>query len=85
MYRAIVRFVDLQDNNHLYQAGDIFPREGTKVSDKRLQELLSDANRRHKPMIEEFNPDKAPEENEIPTLEELEPKPNKRGRKKNVK
>lgn len=81
MYKAIVRFVDLQDDNHLYQAGDVFPREGIEVSEKRLEELLTSANRRHKPMIEVFNPN----DDEIPTLDDLEPKPNKRGRKKNVK
>ena len=79
--KVIEFFTDLQDNGYKYHAGDIFPREGTKVSDKRLQELLSDVNRRHKPMIEAFNP----ETDNVPTLEELEPKPNKRGRKKNVK
>ena len=53
MYRALTHFTDLQDDNYKYHAGDEFPRKGLKVSDERLKELLTDKNRRHKPMIEE--------------------------------
>lgn len=53
MYRALTHFTDLQDDNYKYRAGDEFPRKGLKVSDERLEELLSDKNRRHKPVIEE--------------------------------
>ena len=28
MFKVISRFADLQDNNHVYEAGDVFPREG---------------------------------------------------------
>ena len=52
MYRVIKNFRDLQDNNSLYQAGDIFPRDGMKVSAKRIEELITDKNRRGEPMIE---------------------------------
>lgn len=61
MYKAIETFTDLQDNNHRYQAGDIFPREGLKVTKKRLEDLLTGNNKRHKPMIEEI-----PEETKKP-------------------
>ena len=54
MYKALTTFTDLQDNNYRYQAGDTFPRKGIKVSDERIAELLSDKNRRHKPVIEEI-------------------------------
>ena len=54
MYKVIVDFTDLQDNNYKYFAGDVFPRKGITVSDKRINELLTDKNRRHKPMIEEI-------------------------------
>lgn len=53
MYRALTHFTDLQDDNYKYRAGDEFPRKGLKVSDERLKELLTDNNRRHKPVIEE--------------------------------
>lgn len=53
MYKVIVRFKDLQDNNHVYNAGDNFPRNGVNVSKKRIKELSSDKNRRGIPLIEE--------------------------------
>ena len=52
MYRVIKFFTDLQDNNHAYKVGDIFPHEGMEVSEKRLLELSTDANRRCMPLIE---------------------------------
>ena len=65
MYKAIETFTDLQDNNHRYQAGDIFPREGLRVTKKRLEDLLTGNNKRHKPMIEEI-PEEIPEETKKP-------------------
>lgn len=50
-YKTIVRFKDLTDDNHTYNVGDEFPREGLKVSKKRFNELSSDKNRRGKPLI----------------------------------
>lgn len=52
MYRVIKFFTDLQDNNHAYKVGDVFPHDGMKVSEMRLKELSTDANRRHMPLIE---------------------------------
>lgn len=52
MYRVIAHFCDLQDANHAYQKGDIFPREGNKVSDERLKELESEKNKQGRPLIE---------------------------------
>lgn len=46
MYKTIVRFVDLQDKNHVYNVGDVFPREGMVVSEYRLEELATKKNRR---------------------------------------
>ena len=54
MYKAIKGFRDLQDNNYLYQAGDMFPRDGIKVSAKRIEELSTSSNRRGEPMIVEI-------------------------------
>lgn len=53
MYKAIKGFRDLQDDNHLYQAGDVFPRDGMKISAKRIKELSTSDNRRGEPMIVE--------------------------------
>ena len=45
-YKVICYFEDLQDFNHPYNVGDIFPRQGMKVSESRLAELSSTKNRR---------------------------------------
>ena len=51
MYKAIKQFADLQDNNHVYKAGDIFPRKGLAVSEARLAELASSKNKQWEPLI----------------------------------
>lgn len=53
MYKAIELFTDLQDDNYRYDVGDEYPRQGLKPTKKRINELLSDSNRRHRPVIEE--------------------------------
>ena len=52
MYRVIEYFTDLHDDDHEYREGDVFPREGIKVSKERLEELASDKNLRGTPVIE---------------------------------
>lgn len=52
MYKVICYFTDLKDKNYPYHVGDIFPREGMEVSEKRLQELSGENNRRKRPLIE---------------------------------
>lgn len=73
-YKVIHYFEDLQDFNHPYKVGDVFPRLGMKVSEKRILELSTNKNRQGKPLIEkESNEDlvvdmdipKAPEDNLI--------------------
>lgn len=61
MYKVIESFTDLQDANHLYKVGDEYPRKGMAVDEKRVKELLSSANRRKKPLIEEVEKPKATE------------------------
>lgn len=51
MYKVIHFFTDLQDFNHPYNVGDIFPREGLKVSEARLRELSGSDNKQHKSLI----------------------------------
>lgn len=53
MYKVISYFTDLQDFNHPYKVGDIFPRLGMNVSEKRLKELSGSNNKQGKPLIEE--------------------------------
>lgn len=54
MYKVIRSFSDLQDKNRVYNTGDIFPRDGLKVSKERIAELLSSKNRIREPLIEEI-------------------------------
>lgn len=51
-YKVIHRFTDLQDFNHLYNVGDLFPRIGMKVSQSRIDELASSKNKLKTPLIE---------------------------------
>jgi hypothetical protein len=44
VYKVIKDFADLQDNKHLYRAGDTFPRVGFNVTAERLAELASAKN-----------------------------------------
>ena len=53
MYKAIAYFTDLQDNGHIYRAGDVFPRSGFEATEERINELSSNENRRGKPLIAE--------------------------------
>ena len=51
MYKVIKFFTDLQDNNHPYNAGDIFPRSGLEVSEERIAELAGSDNKQGVPLI----------------------------------
>ena len=52
MYRVIKYFTDLQDNNHEYNVGDIYPHNKKKVPASRIKELSTNKNRRGIPLIE---------------------------------
>ena len=39
-YKVTQAIRDLQDNQHYYRAGDIFPRKDLKVDDERVAELV---------------------------------------------
>ena len=81
MYKVIHYFTDLQDKNHPYKVGDIFPREGKEVTPQRLKELSGPNNRQHKPLIAE-EPEIMPEPVEAPEEMPVEEKPKRRKRKK---
>lgn len=53
MYRTTQRFYDLEDDRHLYQAGDEYPRKGHNPTRARIEELSTDRNKMHTPLIEE--------------------------------
>lgn len=54
MYKVVKSFFDLQDENHSYCVGDVFPRFGFDVSDKRLIELAGKENKLGVPVIREM-------------------------------
>lgn len=51
MYKVIKYFMDLQDGNHPYNVGDVFPRKGMKVSEDRIAELAGSENKQGVPLI----------------------------------
>jgi hypothetical protein len=64
-YKVIAYFEDLQDDNHPYNVGDVFPRENKTTSKERIKELATNQNRQNKPLIkkvEEKKPKKADKE-----------------------
>ena len=77
MYKVIKHFIDLHDNDHSYNVGDNFPREGVKVEKTRIQELAGSDNKQGTPLIELVD---EPEEKE-PEGEETTP-PAKSAKKK---
>lgn len=52
MHKVIKFFHDLTDNNHPYNVGDIYPREGVEVSEARIAELAGNYNKRGVPLIQ---------------------------------
>ena len=51
MYKVIKHFIDLHDNDHSYEEGDIFPREGITVKPERIAELAGSNNKQKTPLI----------------------------------
>lgn len=58
MYRVIRLFADLQDNNHVYNPGDEYPRKGLTVTDERIAELAGSNNKQGCPLIEPIKDEK---------------------------
>lgn len=66
-YRVIKWFYDLQDENHVYRVGDVFPREGFEPAEGRYAELASKKNRRGVPLIKkEVQRKKKAETDDVP-------------------
>ena len=56
-YKVIKKFRDLQDNNHIYNVGDKYPRKG-RINKERLEGLLSNNNKIGVPLVAEIEGDK---------------------------
>lgn len=52
-YKVIKAFSDGQDNMHVYNAGDVYPRKGYKPTEERIAGLLGTGNKQGVPLIEE--------------------------------
>ena len=50
-YIVLTRFADLRDGNHIYEAGDDYPRPGYVPSERRIAELAGKDNRMGYPLI----------------------------------
>lgn len=51
IYQVIYPFKDLQDNEHIYNVGDIYPRQGVQADKERVDELKTAKNKIGKPLI----------------------------------
>ena len=53
-YKVIKLFTDLQDLGHLYEVGDVYPREGVMASPERIAELSGSDNAQGAPLIKKI-------------------------------
>lgn len=84
MYKVIKFFTDLQDNDHPYDVGEPFPREGVEVSEERFAELLGSKNKRGEPLIEKHT-EAAKSSEDAESSETEKPTTNKKRAKGTVK
>lgn len=54
MLKVIKSFTDNQDKGHLYNVGDLFPRDGLEVSQERINQLSTSNNLQGVPLIKEI-------------------------------
>lgn len=69
MYVAIKRFSDLTDDDHIYDTGDVYPRDGFEPSRERIIELATSKNKLETPLItyiEDEENDKVEDEKQTP-------------------
>ena len=53
MYKVIYKFADVEDGLHVYEVGDVYPREGAKASGRRIAELATCNNKIGRVLIDE--------------------------------
>lgn len=69
--KVIKYFTDLQDSNHEYNKGDVFPRKSKEVSEERLTELSTNNNRQGTPLIERVQEQNNYNDMKVSELKEL--------------
>jgi hypothetical protein len=52
-YKVVRRFRELKHDGHIYNVGDIYPKEGYKATKSRLEELSTTKNKYGQIYIEE--------------------------------
>lgn len=84
-YTVLSEFADLQDGNHIYRVGDVYPREGYTPTDERVDELSTGKNLLHKPLIQKVEEVPEAEEQTEEVAEEIvEEQPKRKRGKKNT-
>lgn len=59
MYKVVSTFRDLKQDGHIYHVGDAYPKEGTKATKARFEELSTTKNAHKQIFIEKVK--EAPE------------------------
>lgn len=72
MYKVIVSFSDMQDNNYEYKVNDTYPRKGFDVLPSRIKELSSKANRRGIALIKEVEEEPKPKKSTKKTEKKID-------------
>lgn len=88
MYKALVRFADLQDGNRIYEAGETYPRLGFDVGPQRIAELAGRDNRMGYPLIQAVEPPvktRMPEDGEVVAKQPRTPQKGRRSRRRGDK
>lgn len=62
IYKVVKRFKEVKHDNHVYEKGDIYPKEGVKATKTRLEQLSTKNNKCNEIFIEVV--DEAPSETE---------------------
>ncbi|RHW38706.1 termination factor Rho [Lysinibacillus yapensis] len=52
-HKVVREFKDLKHDGHIYKVGDTYPKEGSKATKARLEELSTTKNKYKKVYIEE--------------------------------
>lgn len=53
MFKVVRRFKETKHDGHIYEVGDTYPREGSKATKARLEELSTGKNKYKQIYIEE--------------------------------
>ena len=83
MYKVVCRFADMQDGNHIYEVGDVFPWDGRDVADDRIAELASKDNKIGVPLIKAIKTARKAEGKEIiKEVEKTDSEPSEKPKKR---